>query len=78
VNTTYVPGTLRYGSQGFRDAKWQMRQNHLTTDNNRGLMTDHQQTKRDKGTHEPIGFVANFSMCSIQNIDHLHNDIATG
>jgi DNA polymerase V len=46
VNAQYGPGTLRYGSQGFRSAKWQMRQNHLSTDNNRGLMTDHQQTKR--------------------------------
>ena len=46
VNRNYGPGTLRYGSQGLRQAKWQMRQNHLSTNNNRGLMTDHQQTKR--------------------------------
>ena len=45
-NTTFGPGTLRYGSQGFRKASWQMRQNHLSTNNNQGLMTEHQQTKR--------------------------------
>lgn len=46
LNATYGPGTLRYGSQGFRKAAWQMRQNHLSSQNNQGLMTDHQQTKR--------------------------------
>lgn len=46
LNVTYGPGTLRYGSQGFRKTSWQMRQNHLSTDNNRGLMTEQQQVKR--------------------------------
>lgn len=46
LNTVFGPGTLRFGAQGLRQAKWQMRQNHLSTNNNRGLMTDHQQTKR--------------------------------
>jgi DNA polymerase V len=46
LNTLYGPGTLRYGSQGFRHASWQMRQNHLSSNNNQGLMTEHQQVKR--------------------------------
>ncbi len=46
VNTTFGPGTLRYGSQGFRRMSWQMRQNHLSSQNNQGLMTEHQQMKR--------------------------------
>lgn len=46
LNAAYGPGTLRYGSQGFRKAGWQMRQNHLSSNNNLGLMTEHQQVKR--------------------------------
>jgi len=37
VNTTYGPGRLCYGLQGFRNAKWEMRQNLLSTDNSRAL-----------------------------------------
>lgn|GEM_PF-7000036 len=46
LNAAYGPGTLHYGSQGFRKAGWQMRQNHLSSNNNPGLMTEHQQVKR--------------------------------
>jgi len=46
INRQFGPGTLRYGSQGFRKATWQMRQNHLSSQNNQGLMTAHQQVKR--------------------------------
>lgn len=46
INRQFGPGTLRYGSQGFRKATWQMRQNHLSSQNNQGLMTEHQQVKR--------------------------------
>jgi DNA polymerase V len=46
VNTTFGPGTLRYGAQGLRNAEWQARQNYLSSDNNRGLMTQYQQVKR--------------------------------
>lgn len=46
INQQFGPGALRYGSQGFRKATWQMRQNHLSSQNNQGLMTEHQQVKR--------------------------------
>lgn len=31
VNKLYGPGTVRYGSQGFKNRSWKTRQNHLST-----------------------------------------------
>lgn len=46
LNATCGPGALRYGSQVFRKASLKMWQNHLSTNNSQGIMTEHQQVKR--------------------------------
>jgi len=42
INTLYGPGTLRYGSQGFRGRNWKMRQNHLSTVTKSGRSSEFQ------------------------------------
>lgn len=45
VNGIYGPGTLRYGSQGFQNRTWKMKQNYLSSQT-KGVISQFQEIKR--------------------------------